>query len=127
MNALKGSLAPGVNIIDQIHINPDVDALDFSNAGPIFKDSASITDFNLTVDGDTVTLAGTAASQDQKNMIEHEAVQTWPGLNVVDKLVFKGPPPPSALPAPCRFLVHRLTIGDQRRDGRADYLWERRA
>lgn len=40
MNALKGSLAPRVNIIDQIHINPDVDALDFSKAGPIFKDSA---------------------------------------------------------------------------------------
>lgn len=38
-----------------------------------------ITDFNLSVNGDTVTLAGTAASQDQKNAIEHEAVHTWLG------------------------------------------------
>src|SRR6516165_4617043 len=37
---LSGSLPPGVNIIDKIHINPTIDALDFSNAGPIFRDSA---------------------------------------------------------------------------------------
>lgn len=61
LKALKGGLGSGVNVIDQIQINPNVDALDFSNARAIFKDSASITDFNLTVDGDTVTLAGTAA------------------------------------------------------------------
>jgi peptidoglycan-binding protein ArfA len=124
MNALKGLLAPGVNIIDQIHIDPDVDALDFSKAGPIFKDSASITDFNLSVNGDTVTLAGTAASQDQKNTIEREAVHTWSGLNVVDKLVVNGPVPTArTADAPCS--VHRLAIGDQCRDGRADHLWER--
>jgi peptidoglycan-binding protein ArfA len=100
MKALRGSLPADLNIIDQIHINPDVDALDFSNAGPIFKDSASITDFNLTVNGDTVTLAGTAASQDQKNTIEQEAVHTWSNLNVVDKLAVNGAAPPPASPAP---------------------------
>jgi peptidoglycan-binding protein ArfA len=101
LNALKGSLAPNVNIIDQIHINPDVDALDFSNAGPVFKDSASITDFNLTVNGDTITFAGTAASQDQKNAVERDAVHIWSNLKVVDKLVVNGPPaPPGPPPSP---------------------------
>jgi BON-like domain len=69
MKALKGGLGPGVNIVDQIHLNPSVEALDLSNAGPIFKEAASITDFNLSVNGDTVTLAGTAGSADQKNTI----------------------------------------------------------
>ena len=95
MKSLKGALGPEVNVIDQIKINPNVDALDFSNAGPIFKDTASITDLTLTVNGDTVTLAGTAASTDQKNTIEQSAVHTWPNLNVVDRLAVNGVPPPA--------------------------------
>lgn len=109
LKALSGSLPPGVNIIDQIHINPDVDALDFSKAGPIFIDSASIPDFSITVNEDTITLAGTAVSQDQKTTVDQEAVRIWSNLKVVDKLVVNGPVPPAppgplpppALPASC--------------------------
>lgn len=97
---LKNALPAGVNIVDQIRINPNVDALDFSNAGTVFKNSASITDFNLTVNGDSITLIGTAASQDQKNTIEREATHTWSNLNVVDQLAVDGSAPPSAPPAP---------------------------
>jgi peptidoglycan-binding protein ArfA len=105
MKALNDSLPPGVNIIDQITINPTVAALDFSNAGPVFKDSASILDFSLTVNGDTITLAGTAASQDQKNTVEHDATHTWSNLNVVGKLAVNAPvpsptPPPVPSPTP---------------------------
>ncbi|OBG18843.1 OmpA family protein [Mycobacterium sp. 852002-51057_SCH5723018] len=100
MKAVNGSLAPAVTIIDQIRINPDVDALDFSNAGPIFKDSASIPDFGISVNGDTITLTGTAATQDQKNTVEQEAARTWSNLNVVGKLAVNGPIPPPGPPAP---------------------------
>jgi peptidoglycan-binding protein ArfA len=100
MKSLKGALGPGVNVIDQIKIDPSVTALDFSKAGPLFTDSASITDFNLTVNVDTVTLAGTAASTDQKNSIEQAATHTWSNLNVVDHLVVNGPPPPPGAPPP---------------------------
>jgi peptidoglycan-binding protein ArfA len=100
VKSLKGALGPRVNIIDQIKINPNVDALDFANAGPIFQDSASITDFSLTVNVDTVTLAGTAASADQKNAIDQAAAHTWSNLNVVDHLVVNGPAPPRGPPGP---------------------------
>jgi len=100
MKSLKDALGPAVNIIDQIKLNPNVNALDFSNAGPIFKESASIADFNLTVNVDTVTVAGTAASTDQKNTIEQAAAHTWSNLNVVDHLVVNGPAPPPGPPAP---------------------------
>jgi peptidoglycan-binding protein ArfA len=102
MKAVTGSLPPGINIIDQIRISPNVDALDFAKAAPVFKDSASIADFSLTVNGDTITLAGTAASQDQKNTVTQDAVHTWSNLNVVDKLVVNGPvpPPPPGPPPP---------------------------
>lgn len=98
LTAVKGSL-PGVNVIDQIHINPNIDALDFAKAAPIFKDSASIPDFSLVAGGDTITLAGTAASPDQKNAVSQDAARTWSTLKVVDKLVVSGPVPPPALPA----------------------------
>jgi peptidoglycan-binding protein ArfA len=100
MKAMNESLAPGVTIIDQIRINPDVDALDFSKAGPIFKDSASIADFRIAVNGDTVTLTGTAATQNQKNTVEQEAARTWSNLNVVGQLAVSGPIPPPGPPAP---------------------------
>jgi peptidoglycan-binding protein ArfA len=102
IKALKGALPADINIVDQTHIDPNIKALDFSNAAPVFKDSASIADFNLAVDGDTVTLSGTATSQDQKNVVAQEATGIWSNLNVVDKLVFNGPVPPagSAGPAP---------------------------
>jgi peptidoglycan-binding protein ArfA len=95
----KGSWPANVNIVDQIRINPDVDALDFAHAGPVFADSASITDFNLTVNGETITLAGTAASQDQKNTIGNEAKHIWSNLNVVDNLAVNGSVPPPGPPA----------------------------
>jgi peptidoglycan-binding protein ArfA len=111
MNALNGSLAPGVNIVDQVRINPDVDALDFSKAKPVFSDSASIPDFNLTVNGDTITLAGAAASTDQKNTIDNDARRIWSTLNIVDDISVNAttsPAPPTAA-APCANLA--ATIG----------------
>jgi len=110
MKALKGALPADVNIVDQIQIDPNVDVLDFSNAAQIFTDSATINDFNLTVDGNTVTLAGTATSQDQKNAVVQDATRTWSNLNVVDRIAVNGPvpppgppgpPPPPAPPSPC--------------------------
>lgn len=99
LRALNGALPPGVNIVDQIRINPNIDALDFAKAGPFFKDSASIADFSLKVSGDTITFAGTAASQDQNNVVHLEAVRIWSNLNVVDNLVINGQAPPPAAPA----------------------------
>lgn len=103
LTALNGALPPGVHVVDQIRVNPNIDALDFSKAGPIFKDSASILDFSLVVNGDTITLAGTAASPDQKNAVSQEAARTWSTLKVVDKLVVNGPvlPPPPPAPGQC--------------------------
>lgn len=100
LKALNGSLPRGINVIDQIHINPSVDALDFANAAQIFKDSGSIADFNLTVSGDTITLAGTATSPDQKDIVNKDATKTWSNLNVLDDLAVSGPAPPPPPPPP---------------------------
>lgn len=100
VDAVKSSMGPDVNVIDKLGINPNVDALDFSDAGPVFSAAASIPDFRLEVKGDTVTLAGTAATTDQEDAVEQAAEDSWPNLNIVDTMEVRGPITPTQSPGP---------------------------
>lgn len=116
LKVLNEALGPGVNIVDEIRIDPAVDALDFAKARPVFSDSASIADFAVTVSTDTVTLAGTAASPNQKNTVAADAKRIWSNLNIVDSLAVSAPtasPSPTAA-ASCANLqstINTLTDG----------------
>jgi peptidoglycan-binding protein ArfA len=109
VDALKAAVGPDVNIVDNLRVNPDVNSLDFSNAGAVFKAAASISDFNFAVKGDTITLSGTAGSGDQQDAVEQAAYAAWPNLNIVDTMGISGsaavpgspgPAPGSPAPAP---------------------------
>jgi peptidoglycan-binding protein ArfA len=100
MKSLKGLMTPGVNVIDQIHIDPIVRSLDFSNAEPVFTASVPIPDFNLKVEKDTVTLTGTAPSPDQKDAVGRAAATAWSGVNVANNIQVPGQTPPPAPPVP---------------------------
>ncbi|MDP7705928.1 MULTISPECIES: OmpA family protein [unclassified Mycobacterium] len=95
MKALKALMPPGVSVIDQIHIDPLVRTLDFTNAEPVFTAGAPIPDFSLKVEKDTVTLGGTA-SPDQKDAVERAVVSVWPGVNVANAIVARGQITPNA-------------------------------
>ncbi|QLL06694.1 OmpA family protein [Mycobacterium vicinigordonae] len=99
MKSLKGLLAPGVNVIDQVRIDPLVHALDFAIADQVFAAGAPIPDFNLTVEKDTVTLSGTATSRDQKDAVARAVEGAWPNVNVINRILAKTQITPSA-PAP---------------------------
>ncbi|CAM4461361.1 Outer membrane protein ArfA [Mycobacterium basiliense] len=114
MKSLNGLLKPDVTVIDQIRIDPLVRALDFANAEPVFTASALIPDFTLKVEGDTVTLSGTAASPDQKDAVERAAVGAWSGVKVTNHIAVQGQAPPAAATAPCGDLqatINGLTGG----------------
>jgi peptidoglycan-binding protein ArfA len=106
VDAVTTALPPGVSLIDRLGINPDVNALDFTDAGRLFSAAAGIPDFKLTVQGDTVTLAGTASTADQHDAVKQAAEDTWPNVNILDTLKISGPvaptqsPPPTAAPSP---------------------------
>ncbi len=91
VDAVTSALPPSVNVVEQLGINPNVNALDFSDAGPVFKAAAPIGDFRLTVKGDTITLAGTAVSTDQLDAVEQAAEDAWPELNITDTMEIHGP------------------------------------
>lgn len=101
MKSLKALTPPGVSVIDQIHIDPLVHTLDFTNAEPVFTAGAPIPDFTLKVEKDTVLLGGTA-SPDQKDAVERAVVNVWPGVNVSNAIVARGqitPNMPQAAPS----------------------------
>lgn len=100
VDAIKASGATNVNIIDKVRINPDVNSLDFSNTGSVFKAAALIPDFNLAVEGDTITLSGTAGSGDQQEAVEQAANAAWRNVNIVDLMAISGPVMPSGSSGP---------------------------
>ncbi|BCQ07687.1 peptidoglycan-binding protein ArfA [Mycobacterium heckeshornense] len=99
LDAVKSSV-PDVNVIDKTSINPNIEALDFSDAAPVFSAAASITDFKLTVEGDTITLVGTAATADQGDAVEQAAEDAWPNLNILDKMEVFHPAPTTPATTP---------------------------
>lgn len=98
--ALKEGFGPTINIVDEVRINRDITALDFSNAAAFFKAAGSVTDFGFTIKGDTITLIGTTGSGGQQDAIEQAADAAWPNLNIVDTMGIGGLVTASAPPGP---------------------------
>ncbi len=99
-DAVKNGMGAGVNVIDRLGINPNIDALDFSKATTVFIAAAQIPDFRLSVNGDTITLAGTAATGDQADAVEQAAQEAWQNLNILDQVVITGPVTATGSPGP---------------------------
>ncbi len=90
VDSLKAALGPGVNLIDKLNIKVGVSAPDFSGLGALFKAAIDIPDFNFDLSGDTVTLTGTAPSEEVKAAVEAAAKAAWPNVTVVNKIEVKG-------------------------------------
>jgi peptidoglycan-binding protein ArfA len=99
LDALKAALGPGVNLIDKLNIKAGVSAPDFSGLGALFKAAVDIPDFNFDLSGDTVTLTGTAPSEEVKAAVEAAAKAAWPNVTVVNKIEVKGPSATPTAPA----------------------------
>jgi peptidoglycan-binding protein ArfA len=122
LDALKGALGSGVNLIDNLNIKAGVGAPDFSGAGEVFKAEAAIPDFSFKLDGDTLTLTGTAPSEDAKSAVEAAAKVAWPSLKIVNEIQVTAAPGPSgacanlqadvtsALKAPINFETDGFTL-----------------
>ncbi|MEZ0363799.1 OmpA family protein [Mycobacterium sp. pUA109] len=100
LDTVIAAVGQDVNINDNLGVNPDVKALDFSAAGPFFNAAAGIADFNLGVNGDTITLRGTAAVEADQDAVEDAAVKAWPNVNIADYIKIAGPVTPNETPAP---------------------------
>ena len=90
MAALKAALGGGVNLIDKIDIAAGAVAPDFSGLGAVLKAAGDIGDFRYTVDRDTLTLTGTAPTQEVKDAVGAAAKAGWPNVQVINNINVKG-------------------------------------
>lgn len=89
ITGLKATLGPGVNLIDNLTVKAGVSAPDLAGVDPVFKAANDIADFSFTLSGDTVTLVGTAPSEEVKSGVEAAAKAAWPNIRVVNNLQVK--------------------------------------
>ena len=90
LEALKAALGPGVNLIDKVDIAAGATPPEFGGFNALFKAAADIPDFRFTVEGGTLTLTGTAPSEDAKAAVEAAAKAGWPNLQVINNITIKG-------------------------------------
>ena len=90
LSALKAALGPSVNLIDKIDIAAGATAPGFDGLSALLKAAGDIPDFHFTVEGGTLTLTGTAPTEEVKAAVEAAAKAGWPNLNVINNIVIKG-------------------------------------
>lgn len=98
LDSVMASMDDGVNIIDNLGVHPNIKTLDFSTAGPVFEAAAGIPDFSLAANGNTVTLAGTAATAAELETVAAAAAEAWPDVNIVNRMAAIGPVTPTVAP-----------------------------
>ena len=107
LDSLKLAFGPDINLTDNLNLKAGVNAPDFAALGSIFGAAIDIPDFNFDLDGDTVTLEGTAPSENSKSEVEAAVKAAWPNMKVVNNIEVKEAtapsapaPPPAPAPAP---------------------------
>jgi peptidoglycan-binding protein ArfA len=99
MDSLKLAFGPDISLTDNVNIKAGVNAPDFSVLGSVLKAAVDIPDFNFDLNGDTLTLTGTAPSEDVKTDVEAAAKAAWPDVKIFNNIQVQGAAPTPA-PAP---------------------------
>lgn len=93
LGALKAALGGNVNLIDKLDVAAGATTPDFDGFAGLFKAAADIPDFRFVVEGDGLTLTGTAPSEDVKAAVESAAKAGWPSLRIINNITIKGEAP----------------------------------
>lgn len=89
LGTLKTTLGPGINLIDKLTVKDGVSAPDLAGLAAVFKAADDIADFSFNLSDDTLTLAGTAPSDEVKAGVEAAAKPAWPNVRVVNSIQVK--------------------------------------
>ena len=100
LDNLKLAFGPDINLTDNLNIKAGVNAPDFSVLGTVLKEAVDIPDFNFDLNGDTLTLTGTAPSEAVKADVEAAAKAAWPNMKITNNIQVVATPTPQAPPGP---------------------------
>lgn len=90
---LKAALGGSVNLIDKIDIAAGATAPGFDGLAGLLKAAADIPNFQFTVEGETLTLTGTAPSEEVKAAVEAAAKAGWPNVQIINNITITGAAP----------------------------------
>ena len=88
-DSILASLAqamPGAKVVDGLVVKQGVAPPEIAGLGALFGAALDVSDFSAKLEGDTVTLTGTASSDDAKKAAETAAKATWPNTKVVNDI-----------------------------------------
>jgi peptidoglycan-binding protein ArfA len=102
LDSVRGLFGANVNVIDNLTVKDGASVPDLSAVATALKPDVDIPDFGWKVDGDTITLTGTAPSDDVKAAAEAAAKATWPDAKIDNQIqvVSASPSAPAPAPAP---------------------------
>ena len=92
LDSLKLAFGPDIDLTDNLNIKAGVNAPDFAALGSIFGAAVDIPDFNFDLNGDTVTLKGTAPSEEVKAEVEAAVKAAWPNMKVINEITVVAAP-----------------------------------
>ena len=90
LDSLRLAFGPDINLTDNLNVKAGVNAPDFAVLGSIFGAAIDIPNFNFDLNGDTLTLKGTAPSEKAKAEVEAAAKAAWPNMKIVNNIEVKG-------------------------------------
>ena len=98
LDSLRVQFGPDVNLVDNLGLKPGVATPSAGALGSVVGAAAAgIKDFGFTLNGDTLTLTGTAPSEDVKVAVEDAARAAWPNIKLTNDIQVNAAP---AAPAP---------------------------
>ena len=100
LDSLRLAFGPDINLTDNLNVKAGVNAPDFAVLGSILGAAVDIPDFNFDLNGDTLTLTGSAPSEKARADVEAAAKAAWPKMKITNNIQVSGTPAPSAPPAP---------------------------
>nr|WP_185746600.1 hypothetical protein [Mycolicibacter terrae] len=93
---LKAAYGERIQLVDNLTIKPGAQVPDIAALTSVFTAASTMPDFRFKINGDTVTLIGTAASGAVKSAVEAAAKAAWPNLELSNNILVL----PDAAPAP---------------------------
>ncbi len=90
MAAMKTALGPSVNLIDKLDVAAGAVPPSFDGLDAVLKAAGDVPDLHFTVQGSSLTLTGTAPTEEVKAAVESAAKAGWPNVQVINNIVVKG-------------------------------------
>ncbi len=87
--SLMLAFGSGLKVTDNTIVRPGVNAPDFAALGSILGSAVGVTGFVFDLRGDTVTLRGTAATDEAKTEVQAAVAAAWPKMKIVNDIQVK--------------------------------------